>query len=73
MNATVNLLMNQIKNQNPQAYNMITQAMNSGANPQELVKQFMGDVSPEQLSSIMATAKQYGVPDEVLSQLQNNK
>ena len=65
--------MNQIKNQNPQAYNMITQAMNSGANPQELVKQFMGDMSPEQLSSVMATAKQYGVPNEVLSQLQNNK
>ena len=65
--------MQQVQNQNPQAFQMVNQAINSGANPMQFMKQVMGNVSPQQMQDIMAQAKQFGVPDEVLQQIQNIK
>lgn len=65
--------MNQIQAKNPQGFNLVNQMMNSGSNPQQLLKQMMGNVNPQQLQGIMQQAKQYGVPDNILSQLQNMK
>lgn len=67
------MLMQQVQNQNPQAFQMVNQAINSGANPMQFMKQVMGNVSPQQMQDIMAQAKQFGVPDEVLQQIQNIK
>ena len=64
--------MNQLKNQNPQAYQFLVQAKNSGTNPKELVKQFTDKATPQELSNLLQVAKQYGVPDDILSQIQNN-
>lgn len=50
---------------------MVNQMMNSGGNPQQLLQQLVGKSSPQQLQSIMQQAKQFGVPDNILSQLQN--
>jgi hypothetical protein len=47
--------------------------MSNGTDPRSIVKQMMGNQSPEQVSNVLTMAKQYGVPEEVLSQLQNNK
>jgi hypothetical protein len=47
--------------------------MQSKSNPQGLVKQIMGNVSPEQKQSLLNQMKQYGCPDDILSQLQNMK
>lgn len=52
---------------------MISQMMNNGGNPQALVRQFMGRVTPQQMQGIMQQARQFGVPDNILSQLQNMK
>lgn len=65
--------MQQVQNQNPQAFQMVNQAINSGANPMQFMKQVMSNVSPQQMQDIMAQAKQFGVPDEVLQQMQNIK
>ena len=65
--------MRQVQNQNPQAFQMVNQAINSGANPMQFMKQVMGNVSPQQMQDIMTQAKQFGVPDEVLQQIQNIK
>ena len=65
--------MQQVQNQNPQAFQMVNQAINSGANPMQFMKQVMGNVSPQQMQDIMTQAKQFGVPDEVLQQIQNIK
>lgn len=65
--------MQQIQNQNPQAFQVVNQAINSGANPMQFMKQVMGNVSPQQMQDIMTQAKQFGVPDEVLQQIQNIK
>lgn len=50
---------------------MLNQMMSSGGNPQQLLKQIMGNVNPQQMQQIMSQAKQYGVPDDVLTQIQN--
>jgi len=47
--------------------------MTNGTDPKSIVKQMMNDKTPEQTSNILSMAKQYGVPDEILSQLQNTK
>ena len=49
------------------------QARNSGQNPQAIAKQMMQGTSPEQLKSIIQQARQYGIPDSVLSELENLK
>ena len=47
--------------------------MQNSINPQQLVNQFMGNASPQQRENLLRQAKQYGVPDNILSQLQNIK
>lgn len=65
--------MGQLQAKNPQAYQMINQAKNSGANPQALLKQMMNNMDNNQIQQVMNQAKGYGVPDSILQQMQNNK
>ena len=65
--------MEQLQTKNPQAFQMINQAKNSGANPQQLIKQLVGNVNPQQMQQVLNQAKQMGVPDVILSQVQNIK
>lgn len=67
------MLMGQLQAKNPQVANQINQAMQSGANPQALMKQMMGNMDNSQIQNAMAQAKQYGVPDNILQQMQNTK
>ena len=52
---------------------MLNQMMHNGGNPQAMLKQLVGTANPQQLQGVIQQAKQYGVPDNVLSQLQNMK
>lgn len=72
-NPIMSMLMNQLQSKNPQGFNMISQMMNNGGNPQALVRQFMNNATPQQMQGVMQQAKQFGVPDNILSQLQNMK
>jgi hypothetical protein len=45
--------------------------MQVGANPQQFMQQVMGNVNPQQMQNILSQAKQLGVPDNVLQQVQN--
>ena len=65
--------MNQLQARNPQAFQMINQARNSGTNPQELIRQMMNGVTPEQMQNVLTQAKNMGVPPEILNQVQNMK
>lgn len=67
------MLMGQLQVKNPQVANQINQAMQSGANPQALMKQMMGNMDNNQIQNAMTQAKQYGVPDNILQQMQNTK
>ena len=47
--------------------------MQNKANPQDLVRQIMSNISPEQKQNLLNQCKNYGMPENILSQLQNMK
>lgn len=65
--------MGQLQSRNPQMASQIQQAMNNGINPQMLMKQMMGNMNNTQMQNVLNQAKQMGVPDNVLNQIQNIK
>ena len=73
MTPMLGMIMGILQSRNPQMYQTINQAMNSGQNPQGLIKQVMGNISPEQREGIIKNAKNMGCPSNVLSQIQNMK
>ena len=67
------MLTNQLQAQNPQAFQQINSLKNNGANAQDILKQIVPKVAPQQLQNILSQAKSMGVPDNVLAQIQNLK
>lgn len=65
--------MGQLQSRNPQMASQISQAMQNGTNPQALMKQMMGNMDNTQIQNAMNQAKQIGVPDSILKQMQNIK
>lgn len=65
--------MSNLEARDPRLAGQIRTMMNNGTDPKSVVKQMMGNQTPERISNVLTMAKQYGVPDEILSQLQNNK
>ena len=70
-NMLLKMMMGQLQSRNPQMANQISQAMNSGINPQALIKQMMGNMDNTQIQNALNQAKQFGVPDNILNQMQN--
>lgn len=65
--------MGQLQSRNPQMASQISQAMSNGTNPQALMKQMMSNMDNGQIQNALNQAKQFGVPDNILSQMQNMK
>lgn len=72
-NSLIQTLMNQLKNKNPRGYQLISEAMQSNGNPRALLQQMMSNATPEQKQNLLNQMKQYGCPENILSQLQNMK
>jgi hypothetical protein len=47
--------------------------INSNGNPMPLIQQFMGNATPELRNQVLGRAKQLGVPNNILTQIQNIK
>ena len=62
-----------LQKQNPQGYQVINEALQNNGNPQAMIQQIMTNATPEQKETLLKQAKQYGVPDNILSQVQNMK
>lgn len=71
MTMLLNMLTNMLRVQNPQAYQTFMQMKQSGANPQGIMQQMLGNATPNQMQNVMQMGKQYGVPNDVLAQIQN--
>lgn len=69
----LNLMMSNLEARDPRLAGQIRTMMTNGTDPKSVVKQMINNQSPEQISNVLSMAKQYGVPNEILSQLQNNK
>lgn len=52
---------------------LINQASQNNANATDLFKQVTSGYTPEQMSNLFNRAKQFGVPDDVINKLQNEK
>ena len=52
---------------------MLQKLISSNGNPQQILQQLMSNATPEQRSSLLNQAKNYGVPENVLSMVQNMK
>jgi len=73
MNFALQMLMNRLQSKNPQAFQMVNQAINNGGNPNAVLNQMLRNASPEQKQSLIQQARNYGCPDSVLKQIQNMK
>ena len=69
----IQALMGNMKIKMPQNFQTINALMQNNGNPQGLVKQMMGNMPTEQKQNLLNQMKQYGCPDNILSQLQNMK
>lgn len=65
------MMMGQLQSRDPQMASQINQAMKSGANPKNLMKQMMSGVNNGQMQQVLTQAKQFGCPGNILQQLQN--
>ena len=73
MNPIIQMLMSRLQKQNPKGYQAINEAMRNNGNPTAMLQQFMKDATPQQRENLFKQCKQYNVPDEVLSKIQNMK
>ena len=73
LNMITQTLLNQLKTKNPKVYQLIDEAMRNNGNPTAMLKQMMSNATPEQKEGLFKQAKQYGCPDNILSQIQNMK
>ena len=73
MNLLVTNLQQRLKANNPQMYKQLNQWMKENKNPMDLFKQMTNNYTPQQMQNIMGIAKGFGVPDSVISQIQNIK
>lgn len=55
------MLMNMLKQQNPQGYQQLQQMMNSGQDPQVILNQLTSKMSPQQMQQLKAYASQFGI------------
>lgn len=69
----IQTLMSQMKVKLPKNFQVAQNLMQNKNNPQDLVNQIMGNISSEQKQNLLNQMKQYGCPDNILSQLQNMK
>lgn len=69
----IQTMMNQMKVKLPQNFQVAQNLMQNNGNPQGLVKQIFGNISPEQKQNLLNQCKSYGMPENILSQLQNMK
>lgn len=67
------MMMGNLQSKNPQAFQQINNAIKNGKNPQEFMKQIVGGATPQQMQNVLMQAKQMGIPDEILKQVQNMK
>ncbi len=65
--------MGQLQLKNPQMAGQINQAMNNGIDPQTLIKQMMNSMNNNQIKNALNQARQFGVPNNILQQIQNTK
>ena len=58
---------------NPQNFKIINELMQNNGDPMNLAQQIMTNMQPQQKQNLLNQCKSYGMPEKILSQLQNMK
>ena len=58
---------------NPQGYQAVQSLMRNNQNPEAILQQMMSQATPEQKENLFKQCKNYNVPDNILSKIQNMK
>lgn len=66
-----NYLQNQLKIKSPQVLQNFEAMKQNNSNPMEILNQITGGFSKEQMQGFMTFAKNFGIPNDMLSQIQN--
>lgn len=66
-----NYLQNQLKIKSPQVLQNFEAMRQNNSNPMEILNQITGGFSKEQMQGFMTFAKNFGIPNDMLSQIQN--
>ena len=69
----IQTLMEQMKVKNPQGYQFVINLMQNNGDPSAVLNQIIGNATPEAKQNLLNQGKNYGVPNEILSKLQNSK
>lgn len=67
----MNYLQNQLKIKSPQVLQNFEAMKQNNSNPMEILNQITGGFSKEQMQGFMTFAKNFGIPNDMLSQIQN--
>lgn len=63
--------MNQYQMKDPQGFQNLNQLMLNGGNPEKLIRQEMQKINPSEVQNILIQARNLGVPENLLAQIQN--
>ena len=72
-NIIMQSLMNQMQMKLPKGFQQVRELMQNNSNPEPIIKQLMSNATPEQKQNLLKQCKNYGVPNKILSQIQNMK
>lgn len=73
INYLIQSLMRQLQGKNANGYKQVQNMMSMKENPEPYIKQMLGNMNDEQKKELFKRAKGYGVPNEILSKIQNMK
>lgn len=73
MNPLVQTLLSQLQRKNSKSFQEVQNMINMGQNPEPYIKQMIGNMQPEQKQALLQQAQNYGVPNNILSRIQNMK
>lgn len=70
-NVAVTMILNQLKSQNPQAYQILIKASKGEVSLDDIVQSSLGNFTPEQLEDLYARSRKLGISDEAINQVQD--
>ena len=73
MTPVIQMLMGNLQQKNPQGHQLLQNLMQNNGNPQTMLQQILKNATPEQKENLFKQAKQYNVPDDVISQIKKMK
>ena len=70
-NVAIQMVMNQLKSKDPQAYQILVKASKGEVSIDDIVKSSLGKLSPEQLEDLYSRSRKLGIGEDAINQVQD--